>query len=482
VAAALRRHLDTWWDGLKAQANDFEASVIGHDAQNPVTLTACEWMDVFIDQQEQVRRGERKLGGWQVEVARAGDYAFTLSRWPWASGLGLRDGVAATRVTDGLLGAGEGWPVAAVRLRVAGTERISPVATNAWAARIVMPLAAGRTTLEAAFLDANGDEIAGAYYATAERLRQTAASVKLILDTDMSGDADDAGTLALLHALADRGECELLATVVNRKDKTNASAAAVDAINTWYGRPDLPIGTDKVGPTDLQRTSTYTIGVRDAAPNDIGPDDRAPDALDVYRRVLAAQPDGSVTICSVGAFSNLAELWRRAPDLVRTKVKRLVVMGGDFTGAKRPETNIRTHREAARLVAAEWPGEVIWQGFEVGHGIITGEGLKQTPRTNPVRRAYELRRFGQRPSIDGGQPSYDQAAALFAVRGPEKELWTVVSGGRVAVDAEGVTTWRADSAARQAYVKLACPPARLAEVIEELMIAPPRSFTAGNSR
>ena len=68
--------------------------------------------------------------------------------------------------------------------------------------------------------------------------------VKLILDTDMSGDCDDAGALALLHALADQGECEILATIINRKDLANASAAATSAINTWYGRPEIPIGTD----------------------------------------------------------------------------------------------------------------------------------------------------------------------------------------------------------------------------------------------
>jgi inosine-uridine nucleoside N-ribohydrolase len=303
--------------------------------------------------------------------------------------------------------------------------------------------------------------------------------VKIILDTDMSGDADDAGTLALLHALADRGECELLAAVVNRKDKTNASAAAVDAINTYYGRPGIPIGTDKQGPTDLQRTSAYTRALRDEFPSDIGPDDRAPDAVDVYRRVLAAQPDGRVTICSVGALSNLAELWRREPQLVRAKVRRLVVMGGEFPASKKPETNIRTHREAARVVAAEWPGEILWHGFEVGRALITGARLKLTPRTNPVRRAYELQRYGGRPSLEGGQPSYDQAAALFAVHGAEPELWEFISGGRVRVDAEGVTTWHADATARHAYVKIAGAPQRLAAVIEALMIAPPKKPTAG---
>ena len=93
-----------------------------------------------------------------------------------------------------------------------------------------------------------------------------------------------------------------------------------------------------------------------------------------------------------------------------------------------------------------------------------------------------VRRFGQRASIDGGQPSYDQAAALFAVRGAEKEFWSVVSGGRVAIDAEGVTKWQADPVARHAYVKLAVPPVRLAMVIEDLMVTPPNSHCTRDSR
>jgi inosine-uridine nucleoside N-ribohydrolase len=133
---------------------------------------------------------------------------------------------------------------------------------------------------------------------------------KIILDTDVSADAGDAGALALLHALTDRGECELLAAVVNGKDKTGASAGAVDAISTYYGRPDIPIGTDKQGPAALQRTSQYAAALRDKFLKDIGPDDRASDALNIYRRVLATQPDGSVAICSVGALLNLSELWR----------------------------------------------------------------------------------------------------------------------------------------------------------------------------
>ena len=301
-----------------------------------------------------------------------------------------------------------------------------------------------------------------------------AAPVRLVLDTDMSGDCDDAGALALLQALTDRGECELLATVINRKDFTGASAAATDAINTFYGRPDLPIGTDKQGPTALRRTSAFARALRDEFPSDIGPDDRAPDALDVYRRVLAAQPDGSVVICSVGALSNLAELWRNAPDLVRKKVRLLVVMGGQYPRSDKPETNIATHREAAQFVTAEWSGEIVWHGWEVGNVLITGAALKQVPPRNPVRRAYELKPFGNRPAIEGGQASWDQGAALFAVRGAQPEFWEVVRGGRVRVDDRGNTIWETDANARHSYVKSKGERKALAAVIEELMVQPPK--------
>lgn len=299
--------------------------------------------------------------------------------------------------------------------------------------------------------------------------------VRLIFDTDLSGDCDDAGALALLHALADRGECDLLAVVTNRKDKTNASAAAVDVINTYYGRPGLPLGTDKAGPTDLQRTSPYTCALRDGFPHDAKPDDQMPDALEIYRRVLSAEPGQSVTICSVGAFSNLAELWRQAPQLVAAKVRRLVVMGGEFPKSTRPETNIRTHVAAARLVAAEWPTEIVWHGFEIGQVLLTGARLKETPPDNPVRLSYELKPYGKRPAIEGGQPSWDQGAALFAVRGADPALWRSVQGGRVLIDETGVTSWDEGPVTPHFYVKLAGDdPKNLAAVIEELMIQQPK--------
>ena len=75
----------------------------------------------------------------------------------------------------------------------------------------------------------------------------TAEPVKLIFDTDIGNDVDDALAMGLIHALQSRGQCELLAVTIT-KDQPLA-AEFVDAINTFYGRGDIPIGMARSGVT-----------------------------------------------------------------------------------------------------------------------------------------------------------------------------------------------------------------------------------------
>ncbi|MFG0332917.1 MAG: arylsulfatase, partial [Maioricimonas sp. JB049] len=62
VTARMRNHLDKWWDGVRGDASTIERPVIGDNAENPMQLTACEWLDVFVDQQRQIRRADLKNG------------------------------------------------------------------------------------------------------------------------------------------------------------------------------------------------------------------------------------------------------------------------------------------------------------------------------------------------------------------------------------------------------------------------------------
>lgn len=310
-----------------------------------------------------------------------------------------------------------------------------------------------------------------------------AEPVKIIFDTDMANDCDDVGALAVLNALADRGEADILAMVTNVKCPGNASAAACATICEYYGRKDIPIGTDKDGAKIRGlKPSSYTAALRDEFPHQAKPDDQMPDALTIYRRTLAAAPDASVVICSVGALSNLEDLWRSKADdlsplsgeeLVMKKVKLTVIMGGGFPRTANPETNIKLDPASVVTVVNEWRGPLLWQGYEIGAAIITGSELKPTPTSNPVRRAFELRMHHGHPALEFGKPSHDQATVLLAVRGPQPELWNVVEKGRVITDSEGHTEWLRDWPKQHRYVKIKNGPAALTRILGELMAAPP---------
>ena len=74
--------------------------------------------------------------------------------------------------------------------------------------------------------------------------------VKIIFDTDLGSDYDDVGALAFLHAAADSGKAEILATMAS--NKYELTAPSIDVINSYFGRPELPVGSPKSdGVTDI---------------------------------------------------------------------------------------------------------------------------------------------------------------------------------------------------------------------------------------
>jgi len=125
------------------------------------------------------------------------------------------------------------------------------------------------------------------------------------------------------------------------------------------------------------------------------------------------------------------------------------------------------------------PSHVIFDTDISGDCDDAGAGLQRTPTNNPVRRAYELKPYQNRPAFAGSQPSWDQGAALFAVRGAEPEFWGVVGGGRVTVSVEGLTQWQSVSGGQHFYVRIKGVPARLAAYSEALMAQAPAKGERG---
>lgn len=165
--------------------------------------------------------------------------------------------------------------------------------------------------------------------------------VKVIFDTDMGNDVDDALALSLIHSLQRRGACELLAVTLTNPEPL--AGAYVDAVNTFYGNGDIPIGRSPKSPSVepnkfVQLAEVRHVGGERVFPHDFD-ESKSPLAVDLLRKVLAASADGEVVIVQVGFSTNLAALLASGADkfseldgmdLVKKKVRSLSVMAGAF--------------------------------------------------------------------------------------------------------------------------------------------------------
>jgi hypothetical protein len=287
----------------------------------------------------------------------------------------------------------------------------------------------------------------------------------VIFDTDMGSDCDDAGALAVLHALADAGELRILGVIFS-SGKNRYGVGACDAINTYYGRGDISLGqyqgTDVGDPADSY-TKRIAMDTR-LFGHDIV--DEAPDLVAVYRTLLESQPDQSVTICTVGHPHGLVHLLRdrRGEELVRAKVERWVAMGTGGWNFQRMGMSAYSQE-----LLNKWP--LPFYISPSGRAIKTGHRLlPKTPATNPVRESYRL--WGQGTAITDGRSSWDQVAVLFVAR---PELFALEHDGRVERQADGKVLWSVgEDNPKHHLVTPKLSNDEMAGIIEELMARNPR--------
>ncbi|MBL8218772.1 MAG: arylsulfatase [Bryobacterales bacterium] len=169
VAARLQGHYDKWWATVEPFVDSFLPTHIGSEKENPVMVTACEWADVFLDQGAQVRNGVRKNGVWHVYAEEAGEYEIALRRWPREVDAALTADLPARPFEDGTIGKGVALPIGKARLKIGGYDQTVETKADDREAVFRMKLAKGAATMQSWFLDAQGQEITGAYYAYVER-------------------------------------------------------------------------------------------------------------------------------------------------------------------------------------------------------------------------------------------------------------------------------------------------------------------------
>ncbi len=308
--------------------------------------------------------------------------------------------------------------------------------------------------------------------------KQKDKSVKIIFDTDLGPDYDDVGALAFLHAMADSGKVEILATVTSNKH--DLVAPSIDVINTYFGRKDLPIGAPKSPGVSLTATQHWPDSIVSKYPHRIKSTSEVPDAVTVYRKVLAAQPDSSVTIVTVGFLTNLSNLLQSQPDslstlngieLISKKVNRLISMAGKFPKGR--EYNVHMDSTSSEYVFNEWPGEIIFTGEEIGRKILTGLRLINSDiQHSPVKDVFRIS-IPLSEEDKNGRKSWDETAVLIAVYGTEGFFET--RRGNILVKSDGSNSWEDTPEGRQFYVIQKMPVSDMSKFIEDRMMHVPVS-------
>jgi inosine-uridine preferring nucleoside hydrolase len=317
---------------------------------------------------------------------------------------------------------------------------------------------------------------------SAASLRHSAATKeaqggpRVIIDTDLSRWWDDASTIGLANVLQKQGKMRLLGVVSNVPNAV--AVAAVDAINTAYGHPDIPLGAVAGSNADTFEHG-YTDELVKRLPNSVRNYRDVPSAVALYRRLVAKQPDRSVTIVSIGGYTNLAGLLASkrgqgssldGRDLIAKKVKRLVQMDGIFPGGGPAFTNQKIDPDAATAVIGGegWPTSIAWvDGLggvqtKVGGTLCTTTGPK-----HPMRIVYEVL-FACGPPADG---NWDAPTLLYAIGDLQGVFSEEGHGGAAVINAQGGLSWETPSSRpNDLYVKVA-DQQRLNQRIDELLAA-----------
>jgi purine nucleosidase len=145
--------------------------------------------------------------------------------------------------------------------------------------------------------------------------------MKILLDTDIGSDIDDAWALGLLIASPD---VELVGVTITDGDTAARATLACKLLHV-SGRDDVPVAVGRPTPPPDQVDLQVTWAEDFTAKRPV-----AQSAADFIAQTLSASP-GQVTLVAVGPLQNVADALRKEPKLGQL-AKRVVLMSGSIAG------------------------------------------------------------------------------------------------------------------------------------------------------
>ncbi|TAV72006.1 nucleoside hydrolase [Rhizobium leguminosarum] len=148
-------------------------------------------------------------------------------------------------------------------------------------------------------------------------------------------------------------------------------------------------------------------------------------AVDFIIETLRREPEGTVTLCTLGPLTNIGMAFQKAPDIV-PRIRELVMMGGGFFegGNITPaaEFNIYVDPEAADIVFRSGV-PIVMMPLDVTHQLLTRKDrVKRMAEigTAPAKAMVEMLEFFERFDIekygsDGG-PLHDPTVVAYLLK------------------------------------------------------------------
>lgn len=318
---------------------------------------------------------------------------------------------------------------------------------------------------------------------------------KIILDTDMGVDCDDAVALAILLNKHIAGEIQI--GCITASSTREGATATVQAITNYYG-VHLPIGAMASPSLECDKINNYGKAVKDL----YGTKDSSQDAVLLLRKTLAQQ-EGKCTIAAIGPLSNMERLLKSGADeispldgegLVREKVSEIFVMGGSFAqnydflnlheeAAPEwnmdgrfaqdcdfldlhewvvPEWNILQDIAAARYFVGHCPVGVTFAPWEAGARVMTKMRRGDNPVWYCMLQYAVSENYPHEPEFE--RMSWDPVTCLCATDGCE-EYFDYSEPGDISVDEAGVTSFAERAGGKHRILLLKEGYTKIAELI-----------------